>query len=227
MAPNTSYCPACYGPQQIATTKPTYSSSPIPGRTSNWRDEVIILCSRRHPTGSVQASSGTREHHSVRVSFILMFLLLCLMAKREISRTFALYSGRFPATHVHVEHSDWLDSVKATSSGRFYYLSARRSRLASLLRNHSSKTVSILNYLTRPARHPRLLRRPLPDQRNVACSIRCPNPCGRRRSGRRPWSTFIFMPRGSPRHVWVGGFKVGRNPICSRFSWRICVGVPK
>ena len=25
------------------------------------------------------------------------------------------YSSHFPATHVHVEHSDWLDSVKATS----------------------------------------------------------------------------------------------------------------
>ena len=76
------------------------------------------------------------------------------------------YSGPFPTTHVHMEHSDWLDSVKATSSGRFCYLSARRSRLASLLQNHSSKTVSILTYLPRLARHPRLLRHPLPDQRN-------------------------------------------------------------
>ena len=77
------------------------------------------------------------------------------------------YSGPFPTTHVPVEHSDWLDSVKATSSGRFCYLSARRSRLASFLRNHSSKMVSILTYLPHLARRPRLLRRPLPDQRNL------------------------------------------------------------
>ena len=77
------------------------------------------------------------------------------------------YSGPFPATHVHVEHSDWLDSVKAKSSGRFHYLSARRSWLASFLWNHSSKVVSILTYLPRLARRPCLLRRPLPDQRDL------------------------------------------------------------
>ena len=81
------------------------------------------------------------------------------------------YSSHFPTTYMHVEHSDWLDSVKVISSGRFYYL---RSRLASLLRNHSSKTVSILNYLTRLARHPRLLRHPLPDQRNVGLQRSAP-----------------------------------------------------
>ena len=70
--------------------KPTYSSSPIPGGMSNWQDKVIILCSRRHPKGGIQVSSGAQEHHSVCVTFILMFLLLCLTAKREISRAFAL-----------------------------------------------------------------------------------------------------------------------------------------
>ena len=155
-------------------TKPTYSSSPIPGGMSNWRDEVIILCSRRRPTGGIQVSSGAREHHSVCVSFILMFLLLCLTAKERFPTRLPFYSGHFPATHMHVEHSDWLDSVKATSSGRFYYLSARRSRLASLLRNHSSKMVSILNYLTRLARHPCLLRRPLPDKCNVGLQHSAP-----------------------------------------------------
>ena len=70
--------------------KNTYSSSPIPGGMSNWRGEVIILCSRRHPKGGIQVSSGAREYHSVRVTFILMFLLLCLVAKREISHAFAL-----------------------------------------------------------------------------------------------------------------------------------------
>ena len=139
-------------PQWIAMTKPTYSSLPIPGRTGNWRDEVIILCSRRRPKGGIQVSSGTRKRHSVRVTFIFMFLLL----------------------HVHVERFDWLDSVKATSSGRFCYLSARRSRLASLLRNHSSKMVSILNYLSRLARRRCLLRHPLPDQRNLGLQRSAP-----------------------------------------------------
>ena len=49
--------------------KPTYSLSPIPGGTSNWRGEVIILCSRRRPKGGTQVSSGARERHSVRVTF--------------------------------------------------------------------------------------------------------------------------------------------------------------
>ena len=174
MAPNISYCPACYGPQWIATMKPTYSSLPIPGGTSNWQDEVIILCSRRHPTGGVQVSSGARERHSVRVSFILMSCFCVLWRKERSPAHLPFYSSHFPATHVHVERSDWLDSVKVTSSGRFYYLSARRSRLASLLRNHSSKTVSILNYLTRLARRPSLLRRPLPDQHNVGLQHSAP-----------------------------------------------------
>ena len=148
-------------------TKPTYSSSPIPGGTSNWRGEVIILCSRRRPKGSVQVSSGARERHSVRVTFYFDVSASVSCGKKRDFPRLPFYSSPFPATHVHVEHSDWLDSVKATSSGRFRYLSARRSRLASFLRNHSSKTVSILTYLPRLARHPRLLRRPLPDQRNL------------------------------------------------------------
>ena len=144
MALNTHYCPACYGPQWIATTNPTYSSLPIPGGTSNWRGEVIILCSRCRPKGSIQVSSGTRERHSVCVTFILTFCFCVLRRKERFPVRLAFDSCPFPTTHVHVDHSDWLDSVKATSSGRFCYLSARRSRLASLLRNHSSETVSIL-----------------------------------------------------------------------------------
>ena len=53
-------------------------------------DEHIILCSRCCPTGGIQVSSGALERYIVRVSFILMFLLLCLTAKREISHAFAL-----------------------------------------------------------------------------------------------------------------------------------------
>ena len=188
-APNTSYCPECYGPQWIATTKPTYSSSPIPGGTSNWRDEVIILCSRHRPKGGIQVSSGAREHHSVCVTFILMFLLLCLTAKREISHAFALYSGHFPTTHVHVERSD---SVKATSSGRFCYLSARRSRLASLLRNHSSKTVSILT--TYPAWLGIHAFSGVLSLISViwACSVRRPNPCGHQHFRSAPLTHFFL-----------------------------------
>ena len=56
-------------PNELQSTKPTYSSSPIPGGMSNWQGEVIILCSRRCPKGGIQVSSGARERHSVRVTF--------------------------------------------------------------------------------------------------------------------------------------------------------------
>ena len=150
--------------------KPTYSSSPIPGGTSNWRGEVIILCSRRCPKGGVQVSSGAREHHSVHVTFYFDVSASVSCGEERFPARLPFYSGPFPTTHMHVEHSDWLDSVKATSSGRFRYLSATMSRLASFLRNHS-KTVSILTYLPRLARRPRLLRHPLPDQRNLGLQL--------------------------------------------------------
>ena len=44
---------------------------------------------------------------------------------------------------MHVEHCDWLNSVKVTSSGHFNYLSAGRSQLATFLRDRTTKTVSI------------------------------------------------------------------------------------
>ena len=107
------------------------------------------------------------------------------------------YSGHFPATHVHVERSDWLDSVKATSSGRFCYLSARRSRLASLLRNHSSTTVSILT--TYPAWLGIHTFSGILSLISViwVCSIRRPNtrhsnPCGRRRFRSAPLTHFFL-----------------------------------
>ena len=63
--------------------------------------------------------------------------------------------------HVHVELSDWLGSVQATSSRRFGYLSAGRSWLTMFLRNRSSKTVSILASLICLARRPHPVGRPL------------------------------------------------------------------
>ena len=84
-----------------------------------------------------------------------------------------------------------------------------------MLRNHFSKTVSILNYLTRLARHPRLLRRPLPDQRNVGLQRSVPSPMWSLTFRSAPLTHFSFYASwfSSTRLSW--GFKVGRDPILS------------
>ena len=43
------------------------------------------------------------------------------------------YSGPFPATHMHVEHSDWLDSVEVTSSGRFSLFKCKKLTVGIIL----------------------------------------------------------------------------------------------
>ena len=105
--------------------------------------------------------------------------------------------------------------------------------MASLLRNHSSKTVSILTYLPRLARRPCLLRHPLPDQHNL----------GLQRGGDlTPGAlTYVFVDVqvgaldplsfaswfSSTHFSW--GSKVGHDPISfvvllTRLSWGIKVG---
>ena len=91
--------------------------------------------------------------------------------KRDFPCILPFIAVLFPPTHVHMEHSDWLDSVKVTSGGRFGYLSARRSQLTTFLRNHSSRTVSTLtclHHLTRRSRH---LGCPLPEWRNFGPAV--------------------------------------------------------
>ena len=72
-------------------------------------------------------------------------------SEKAVFACLLFYTRLFPATHVHVERCDWWKSVKATSSGRIFYLSAGMSRLISLAQNQFSGTVSIscLSHLSR------------------------------------------------------------------------------
>ena len=63
--------------------------------------------------------------------------------KDRFPACFAFYTRFFPTMHVHVEHCDWLNSMKATSSSHFDYLSAGRSQLATFLRDRTTEMVSI------------------------------------------------------------------------------------
>ena len=77
------------------------------------------------------------------------------MVKRQFSRELCLLYSVFSTMHVHLEHCDWLNFCQMTSSGHFAYLSAGRSRLATFIRDQTTKKVSISPSLTHLARHPR------------------------------------------------------------------------
>ena len=119
---------------------------------------VVLSCvlKGRHPTRQHASYFG----HSKSDLLTADFLFCCcsfgvLRQKDSFPARLLFYTHLFPTTHVHVERCDWWKSVKATSSGRIFYLSAGRSRLTSLLRNQSSRTVSISTILSCLARHPR------------------------------------------------------------------------
>ena len=101
---------------------------------------------------------------------------------------------------MHVEHHDWLNSMKATSSGHFDYLSAGRSRLATFLRDRTTEMVSISLSSSHLARHPCPSLGILAPLRHCPAggqSAQHPHECGRFgcRPVLSPSSTRFFRPR--------------------------------
>ena len=126
----------------ITTRMPTYSSSPRPGGISRKRGVVIVVRGRRPARQRLNYWWALYEHS---VILYLSFDVASVMSNCEkaVFPRICSFIAIFHALHMHVELCDWWRSSEMTSSGQFFYLSAGRSRVTSLLQNQSSRTVHI------------------------------------------------------------------------------------
>ena len=76
------------------------------------------------PKGDIQICFGHSKSDVINVVCIFDVASPVSYGKKDRFPARSLfYTWHFPATHMHMEHCDWLKSMKATSIGQFDYLS--------------------------------------------------------------------------------------------------------